>query len=104
MGAFDGLALCQRPQTPKMVEHQSIQRVDPVVGNTYIMEYFPAGNRTVVILGIFDELIVVRCRESIETYAGERYEEAVLRRNASFFEMPSVTEVTASAYADTKIK
>ncbi|MNL28335.1 hypothetical protein D3C87_1499740 [compost metagenome] len=84
-------------------EYQCAPYVGPEVGKQYIMQYGPTGTRPVFVLGIFDELIVVRYREPVETYAGHRYEEAVVRRNASFFEIPPLgAEVASTTDTDTQ--
>lgn len=105
MGAFDGLDLFQPRRDTTWEDYSCAPYVTPEVGKQYFMQYFPSGTRPVVILGIFDELIVVRYREPVETYAGMRYEEAVIRRNASFFEIPAAsTEVASTADADTPVE
>lgn len=97
MGAFDGIELYQTRMASRWdEEYQCVPYVEPKVGKQYVMQYHPGGTRPVVILGIFDELIVVRYREPVETYAGWRHEEAVVRRNASFFEIPPLGSEVAS--------
>ena len=105
MGAFDGLNLYQHSMASWDEEYQCAPYVEPEVGKQYIMQYRPSGTRPVIVLGIFNELIVVEYREPVETYAGMRFEEAVVRRNASFFEIPtSGSEVATTADADTPVE
>lgn len=86
-------------------EYQCVPYVEPEVDKQYIMQYGRSGTRPVVILGIFNELIVVRYREPVETYAGMRYEEAVVRRNASFFAIPSLgAEMAPATDTDTPVE
>lgn len=105
MGAFDGLDLYQSRRDTTWEDYSCVPYVTPYVGGQFIMQYFPSGTRPVFILGIFDELIVVRYREPVETYAGMRYEEAVVKRNASFFEIPAAsTEVATTTDTDTDVE
>lgn len=78
-------------------QYQYSPYVDPKVGLHYIMQH----NRltyAVEVLGVFDELIVVRHKTHIRP---GRYEEAVNRYFASFFEIPPLgSEVASTADTD----
>lgn len=82
-------------------EYSCTPYVDPKVGLHYIMQH----NRftyAVEVLGVFDELIVVRHQNPIRP---GRFEEAVGRYFASFFEIPtSGSEVATTADADTPVE
>lgn len=77
-------------------EYSCTPYIEPKTGLHYIMQYARC-TQPVLILGVFDELIVVRYNEGRKTYAGLVYEEAVSRRHASFFEIPALGAVMTSA-------
>lgn len=71
--------------------------IEPKVGLHYIMQYCRA-TQPVLILGIFNELIVVRHDGPPRKYQdAELVEEAVVRRYASFIEIPPLGSEVASA-------
>lgn len=79
--------------------------VEPKVGLHYIMQYGRA-TQPVLILGVFNELIVVHHSGPSRKYQDDvGGEEAVVRRYASFFEIPtSGSEVATTADADAPVE
>jgi len=75
--------------------------VDPKVGKHYIMQH----NRftyAVEVIGVFNELIVVRHQKAIRP---GRFEEAVGRYYASFIEIPPLgAEMATTTDADTDVE
>lgn len=78
-------------------QYQCSPYVDPEVGKHYVMQH----NRftyAVEVIGVFAELIVVRHQKAIRP---GRFEEAVGRYFASFFEIPPLgSEATSTTDAD----
>lgn len=64
---------------------EPIQHVEPEVGGTYRMQYAFSRRGLVTVLGVFEELVVVRHeRGELDGGGYMSFEEAVVRRNASF--------------------
>lgn len=81
-------------------EYQCSPYVTPKAGLHYVM-HFGRLIRPVKVLGIFEELIVVRYNDPLKTIDGIVFEEAVPRHRASFFEIPSLgAEMTPTADTD----
>lgn len=85
-------------------EYQCTPYVAPKAGLHYVMQHGRL-TRPVKVLGIFDELIVVRYNDPLKTIDGTVFEEAVPRHRASFFEIPtSGSEVATTADADAPVE
>lgn len=81
-------------------EYSCAPYVEPKVGCHYIMQCYRI-TRPVYVLGVFSELIVVRYQEP---NADGHIEEAVTRRNASFFVIPSCSKMATTTDADTPVE
>ena len=82
---------------------EPIQFVEPEVGGVYRMAYAFSRRGNVTVLGVFDELVVVRHERPKEDGGGYMsFEEAVVRRKASFSLVG--TEVTSATDADTPVE
>lgn len=82
---------------------EPIVEVEPEVGGVYRMLYAFRRRGHVTVLGIFDELIVVRYQHGKQDGAGYMsFEEAVVRRNATFTLLS--TEMASTTDADTSVE
>lgn len=82
---------------------EPIVEVEPEVGGVYRMQYAFRRRGHVTVLGIFDELIVVRYQHGKDDGGGYMsFEEAVVRRNATFTLLSS--EVAPTTDANTSVE